>query len=193
MGKFLGPQWIIDATFPREIWHRMINRLFSHIFIITEAVQAPTQVAPQLFSNPQSRKSFAHKSFCHFTKLFTHDQLGTYFQTNFPGICKFVNHQRIISLFQMTGRLFFSQRSSEKDEDLESRPGEIFVFFGHIHGTWKFPGQGSNLNRGCNWRHNCSNAGSLTHRAGQRSNWRLHRDKLDDQPTAPQQELRGEF
>lgn len=45
--------------------------------------------------------------------------------------------------------------------------GMGFLFFspifGHTRGTWKFPGQGSNLNWICDLRDRCGKAGSFTH------------------------------
>ena len=34
----------------------------------------------------------------------------------------------------------------------------FFFFSGHTHGTWKFPGQGSNLSWSCNLCYSCCNA-----------------------------------
>ena len=44
----------------------------------------------------------------------------------------------------------------------------FFFFFGHTHGIWKFPGQGSNPSLHFNLCHGCGNARSLTHCAGPR-------------------------
>ena len=37
----------------------------------------------------------------------------------------------------------------------------FFLFSGHAHGIWKFPGQGSNLHHSSDWGHCSDNAGSL--------------------------------
>ena len=41
-------------------------------------------------------------------------------------------------------------------------PFFFFSFFGHPHGTWKFPDQGSNLSHSSNLHHTCNNARSFT-------------------------------
>ena len=42
----------------------------------------------------------------------------------------------------------------------------FFSFFGHTHGIWKFPGQGSNPSHCFDLHHSCSNTRSLTHGSG---------------------------
>ena len=37
----------------------------------------------------------------------------------------------------------------------------VSVFYGHTHGIWKLPGQGSNLSRSCNLCHSCGNTRSI--------------------------------
>ena len=39
----------------------------------------------------------------------------------------------------------------------------VLSFLGGAQGTWKFPGQGSNLSHSRDLRHSCSNTGSLAH------------------------------
>ena len=38
----------------------------------------------------------------------------------------------------------------------------IFIFFGHTHSIWMFPGQGWNPSHSCDPRHSCDITGSLT-------------------------------
>ena len=42
-------------------------------------------------------------------------------------------------------------------------PLAFFFFYGHTHGTWKFPGQGSNLSYSFDLCCSCCNTGFLTH------------------------------
>ena len=39
----------------------------------------------------------------------------------------------------------------------------FFFFFSQTHGTWTFPGKGSNLSCSCDLHHGCSNSRFLTH------------------------------
>ena len=52
----------------------------------------------------------------------------------------------------------------------------FFFFLGHTHGFWKFPGQGSNLRRGCDPCHSYSNAKSL-----------IYCTRPEAEPTSPSQ------
>ena len=49
----------------------------------------------------------------------------------------------------------------KKITEKEHLPEQLFTFsfFDHTHGTWKFPGKGSNLTCSCNLHHSLSNAG----------------------------------
>ena len=64
--------------------------------------------------------------------------------------------------------MFFPQYCvvSPSNSDQKKKKKKKIVGATGAHGIWQFQGHGSNPSHSCDLRHNCSNAGSLTHCAG---------------------------